>query len=414
MTLPNRALSAVLAALFAALGGASACAQGTPFAASGTPTADASTLLALPFENSPSVPGIEWIGEAIPEVIGSRLANEGVFVINRDDRVRAYDRLGIPVALRPSRATLYEIADEMDADFAVMGRYSFDGQVFTAAAQVLDVKRLRLSKEFTERGPLPNLMDVSNALAWDVLQALRPSSRSRADFLAASPNVRLDALENYIRGITAASRQEQIRRLKEALRISPDYQSAAYQLGKSYLEMRDFPDAIATFTKVKPDTAQGRDALFSAALAAFYQGDYAHAEQWLSQLAARVPLTEVYNNLAVAEARLGKNSALASFERATQRDPDDPDYHYNYALALYRFGDLPAAARQLREVVALKPNDADAKSLLESVSSGAPFSAQGGRGPAERMKRNYDETAFRQAELEVERAAEAAMVNADA
>ena len=379
-----------------------------------TSPVDSATLLVLPFENTSTVPGIEWIGEAIPEVIGSRLAVGGLYVISREDRLHAYDRLGIPVTLRPSHATLYRIAEEMDADFAVLGRYSFDGQTFTASAQILDLKQLRLSKEFSERGPLPTLMDLSNALTWDVLHDLRPDAPSRATFLAASPNVRLDALENYIRGITASAGQEQIRRLREALRISPDYQRALYQLGRTYFEMRDYPNAIATLTKLKPESSEAREGLFYAALSAYYQGDNAHAEEWFSQLASRMPLTEVYNDLAVAQLRLGKNAALQNFERATRRDPNDADYHYNYALALYRFGDSAGAVRQLRESLNLKPGDAEAKAVLQAASNGAPYSsAQGPKPPAERVKRNYDETTFRQAALEVERAAEASMANAD-
>ncbi|HKD92665.1 MAG TPA: tetratricopeptide repeat protein, partial [Terriglobales bacterium] len=221
--------------------------------------------------------------------------------------------------------------------------------------------------------------------------------------------VRLDAFENYIRGITAPTHQEQIRRLKEAVRLSPEFERAMYQLGHADYESRDYQDAVTWLTKLHHDTADAREGMFYAALAAYSQGDYAHAEEWFGQLAARMPLTEVLNDLAVAQARLGKNTALQSFQRAVQADPNDPDYRYNYAVALYRSGDSGAAARQLREALVLKPNDTDAKSLLDAVSSGA----QPAKAPAERIKRNYDETAFRLAELEVERETEARLATAD-
>jgi tetratricopeptide (TPR) repeat protein len=404
---------AVVVAVLVVVAGVCATAQSQPAAVAAAGTrADSSTLLVLPFENTSAVPGIEWIGEAIPEVIGSRLSDEGVYVISREDRLRAYDRFGIPLTLRPPRATLYRIAEEMDADFAVFGRYAFDGQTFTASAQLLNVKQRRLSKEFTERGPLPSVMEVSNGLAWAALHDLNPDA-GREPFMAASPTVRLDALENYIRGITAGARLEQVRRLKEALRISPDYQRARYQLGRTYFEMRDYSNAIANLTKLKPDTAEAREGMFYAALSAWYQGDYARAEEWFGELASRMPLTEVYNNLAIAQLRLGKNTALQNFERAAQRDPNDPDYHYNYGLALYRFGDSSGAVRQLREALALKPSDAEAKTMLEAASSGTANPSKSSQSAPERLKRNYDETAFRQAAVEVERAGEAAMANAD-
>ena len=33
------------------------------------------TLVILPFENASSAPGLEWIGEAFPEVLGPRMAS---------------------------------------------------------------------------------------------------------------------------------------------------------------------------------------------------------------------------------------------------------------------------------------------------------------------------------------------------
>src|SRR3954471_9640832 len=94
------------------------------------------TILVLPFENTSKAPGIEWIGEAFPEVLGQRLSGPGLYVISRDDRNYAFDRMGIPVNVRPSRATLYRIAEQMDSDFVVLGDYNFDGQTFTSHAQV--------------------------------------------------------------------------------------------------------------------------------------------------------------------------------------------------------------------------------------------------------------------------------------
>ena len=61
-------------------------------------------LMIMPFENASNVPGIDWIGESFPEVIGSRLNSTSLFLIGRDDRIYAFDRLGIPTTAKPSRA----------------------------------------------------------------------------------------------------------------------------------------------------------------------------------------------------------------------------------------------------------------------------------------------------------------------
>src|SRR5262249_10270006 len=60
-------------------------------------------LLILPFENVSSAPGIDWVGESFPEVIGNRTNSTPLFIINRDDRLYAFDRLGIPASAKPSR-----------------------------------------------------------------------------------------------------------------------------------------------------------------------------------------------------------------------------------------------------------------------------------------------------------------------
>ncbi len=379
-------------------------------AQSGAPAAGPKSLLILPFENVSRAPGIEWIGEAFPEVSGDRLRAPGVYVVSREERLYAYDRLGIPAALKPSRATLYRVAEQMDTDFLVVGRYNFDGQRFTATAQVLDMKQLRLSNDLAESGPLLNLMEIENALAWDVLRVIAPDNAGeRAAFLAGSAPVRLDALENYVRALLAANRQEKLQRLKEAVRLNSQYDVALLELGKTYFETRDYPNALVWLGKIPRQSLKAREAAFYAGLAAYYAGDYGRAEDEFSFVAAHLPLTEVYSDLGAAQARRGKRTAADYFQRAVQADPDDADYHFNLALALLRNGDQAGALRQAREAAGLRPSDSDARSLLEALNSGATYAGlqQQNKLPAERLKRNYDESSFQQVELEVQKAIEA-------
>src|ERR1700683_3217351 len=81
------------------------------------------------------------------------------------------------------------------------------------------------------------------------------------------------------------------------------------------------------------------------------------------------PLAEVYNNLGVVAARRGQKRAAEDFERAIQNDPSDPDYHFNLAITLARAGDREGAARELRTTLEHRPNDVDAKTLLESLTA---------------------------------------------
>jgi Flp pilus assembly protein TadD len=80
---------------------------------------------------------------------------------------------------------------------------------------------------------------------------------------------------------------------------------------------------------------------------------------------------------------------------------------------------LTGAARHLRETLSLKPNDSEAKALLDAVSANA--SARATRGvvaasekiPLERIRTNYDESSFRQLELKIGAAAEQRLAKTD-
>jgi len=360
-------------------------------------------LMIMPFENASNVPGIDWIGESFPEVIGSRLNSTSLFLISRDDRLYAFDRLGIPTTAKPSRATIYEIAQQIDADYVVVGRYNFDGSTFTAQAQVMDLGKLKLSPQLTESGPLTSLITIQTALTWDVLNALNLTINvSKQQFIAQFPPIRLDALENYIRGIVATKEQEKIKYFKEALRLEPNHTLAMLQLAKTYYNARDYEPAITWFSKIPEADRNGNEAQFYLGMAAYYSGQFDKAETAFKFLSSHLPLTEIYNNLGVVASRRGEKHARSYFEKSIQTDPNDTDYHFNLAVELYREGDAPGAVRQLRELLAIRP-DQEAKSFMDSLAAGTQSKD---RLPLERIKRNYDESSFRQLAAEIENANE--------
>jgi tetratricopeptide (TPR) repeat protein/TolB-like protein len=384
----------------------------------------AQTVVVMPFENESKAPGLEWISESFPEVLGQRLASLAIYVVPREDREYALDRAGIPANVHLSRASLYQIAEQMDADFAVLGSYNYDGQTFSATTQILDLKKLRLSPEIKEQGELVKMMTVENALAWDVLHQVRPELAGAKDaFVAAAPPVRLDAFENYIRGEVSTSQPAKIKYFREALRLNPDYVLAMLALGRTYFDGRDYEQAVPWLAKVPHDNPWAREANFYLGLAAFYQNDYDKAATAFSFLESRMPLTEVYNNLGVVAARKGKRSELDYFRKSVDADPSDPDYHFNLGVALYKAGDSAAAVRQLRETLNLRPDDTEARSFLESITANGVARLQatqqssaaenGARAPLERIKRNYDESSLQQLALEIENAAEARLAGSD-
>lgn len=363
----------------------------------------------MPFENASNNPGIDWIGEAFPEVLGQRLNSGSLVLVSRTDRQTALDRLGLPAFAKPSRATIYQVAQELDADYTLMGEYRLEGNALTVHAHLLDMGRLRLGPEITEAGTLSDLISIQTALAWDVLNALqRLDIPSKQQFVAKFQPIRPDALENYIRGVLAPTSQEKIRHFKEAVRLEPGDALAMLQLGKAYFDAKDYESAMLWLTKIPRASSSANEADFYLGLAAFYAGQMDKSQAAFRALASRLPLTEVYNNLGVALVRLSDRQAREYFEKAVQTDPNDPDYHFNLAIALYREGQPQEAARELKDVLAIN-SDAEAKALLDAINSGA----RPARVPLERIKRNYDEASFRALAQEIEISNEARLQKTD-
>ena len=176
------------------------------------------------------------------------MASGRFYLVPREDRAYAFDRAGIPLTAHLTRISLYQIAEQMDVDYIVLGRYDYDGQQFRAHAQLLDMKALHLSPELTESGPLPNMVEVQDALAWDLLhQAQMSDLPAKTSFVAASTPVRLDAFENYIRGMIATSHQEKIKHFHDAIRLDPAYYEAMLQLGHTHYDNREYDPAASWF-----------------------------------------------------------------------------------------------------------------------------------------------------------------------
>ena len=372
-------------------------------------------MLVVPFENASGAPGLEWVGETLPEILGQRMASNSLYQVGRADRNYAFDRLGMPQNLRPSHATLFRLGEEMDVDYIVMGRYSFDGRTFTVSARLLEMSKLRLLPEVTESGPLPKLLELESALAWDLLRQLTPDLvTSRNQFVAAAPPVRLDAFENYIRGLLATARQEKLRYFRAALRIFPSYSAALLELGKTYYAGRDYKDAAAWLARIPKADPLASEANFYLGLSLFYAGEFDRAESAFNFVASRLPLTEVYNNLGVVNARRGRKTALEYFRKAADADPTESDYRFNLAVALFRAGDSAGAQRELREALRLRPSDSEAKALLATLTAPAPPRASPEpRLPLERIRRNYDEASFRRLALEIQNQNELRLAGSD-
>ena len=69
-----------------------------------------------------------------------------------------------------------------------------------------------------------DLIAVFDSLAWKLTRQLDPKfSVAEETFVAAGKGMRLDAFEQYIRGITEPDHDERLRHLNQAVQLNPGF-----------------------------------------------------------------------------------------------------------------------------------------------------------------------------------------------
>lgn len=373
-------------------------------------------LLVLPFDNRTGQPSLDWIREAAAELLSSRFDSAGFAPMSRADRMYALDHLGLPQGFQPSRASSLKLAQTLDADSIVVGSFHLDSGEIVAEAQIVDVPHLRMGPAVTARGDMSDMIDVFDSLAWKLTRQLDPAfSVAEETFIAAGKSLRLDAFEQYIRGITEPDESERQQHLEKAVKISPDFSPAWMALGREEFTGQEYEQAASAFAKVDRSGPDGLEAGFYRGMSLLFSGDYRTAEQAFADVARVLPLAEVVNNEGVAMSRQG-HDGTALFIQAAADDPTQADYHFNLAVSLNRHGKRTAALNELTQSLKLRPNDNEAQTLLDTwkaranesgadgVASqvsksraGSPDPEAASIDPLERIVRNFDAAAFRQA-----------------
>lgn len=335
----------------------------------------AQTYLVLPLVNLTPKPALGWVGESVAESLREAMTRQGMLVIEREDRIEGQRRLALRPNVRLTQASILKLAESLDADRVLFGTFELSeadpGANATAMGQLklsarsINVRELQSGQDYGASGPLEELASLQANLAWQTLKIFMPQNApSEDEFLQSRNRLRIDAIENYVRGLLAATPEARDRFFQQALKLEPKYSQAAFQHGKLLFDKGSHPAAILQLEKVQPKDPNYRQAGFLLGLAKFYHADYKGAESAFLRVATELPLSEVYNNLGLVQLRLNSAEALASLRRALEGDDKDPVYHYNLGLALLRRGAHAEAADQFRAVLAREPGDPDATKML--------------------------------------------------
>lgn len=400
--------------------------------------ARADTVAVLPFWNqassnqsaatqpdaAPQTGNLDWIGESIAEMVREALGARGILSFDRTEIEDAVHRLRLHDRAALSQASVIKIGEELDAEQILSGSFEFTRAIPPAtslstsspvlspsrkplsagslriSARVMDRRRMRLGPEFFETGALEDLATIEAHLAWQALKSLAPAmAPPESDFKTLRPAIRLDAEENYVRGLLALDPAQKEKFFLQAARLDARFTLPCYQLGQIHSQRKEYRQAVTWLEKIPPDDMHYRAASFLLGLARFQSGDFPGAQKAFQLIAETVPLSEVYNNLGAAESRGNLPQAADDFRKALAGDDRDPVYQFNLGYALWKKGDFTEAAAHFRAVLDRDPEDQVATLLL-----GRCLKKQGGRSGVaaadarlaglERLKTNYDERAY--------------------
>jgi Flp pilus assembly protein TadD len=371
-------------------------------AGSASAAAAGGVTLVAPLSNRTGDPSLDWIGESISETVREALGGEGAPVVRREDRLQAASKLSLQPASPWTLASGIKLAEATGAALVLYGHFTLEPAperpdsrgALRITARLFDRVAVLQREEFLEVGPLENLAMLQTQLAWQALEALRPSQRDREQFLEQHPPVKVNALEHYIRGLMAPSPEQRHRFFTLAARFDPAFPHPCFYLGKMHFEKDNYREAAAWFARVGAGRGFHLEAGFLLGLSRYETGDFRGALQAFERVAASLETPEVHNNLGAVLLRLDRPEALAHFRKALDAVPSDPDYHFNVGYSLWKRGDFEAAAERFRAVLDREQEDPDAVLLLGRCLKKAGPRPGDARGEGlERMKDGWEEPA---------------------
>jgi len=380
---------------------------------------NAETAAVLPFTNqtaasSPARANLDWIGESIAETVRDALGSHGIVALDGNDLQDAYRRLGLRERSILTEASVMKIGEILDAEQVVYGSFEFTPEAggnpesrgsLKVTGRVVDRRRMRLSPEFVETGALEDLATIEAHIAWQTLSLVAPNAAPpESEFRTLRMPIRLDAEENYIRGLLTKDPEQKEKYFTQATRLDSRFTRPCYQLGRIHYDRKEYRQAVQWLLKIGPEDFLYREASFLKGLALFQSGDYPAAQKAFQAIADTVPLGEVWNDLGASESRRNLPQAIDSFRKALEGDQNDPVYHFNLGYALWKKGDFAAAAQRFRSVLDRVPDDEQAAELLDlclkkqssrvDSRSSQPRAADARLQNLERLKTNYEERAY--------------------
>ena len=319
-----------------------------------------------------------WLGEASASLLADELSVLGLPALPREDRVAVFDQLQVPMSSELARATMIRIGELIGASEIVFGEVQLGANV-VVRARTIQLSTGRHLPDVVESADLAALYPLFSTIA---PQIVRHTGRSPATPKTRPIALPLPVLENYIKGLMAATPAAQQRFLESAMSQAPRDGRILTALWRVYTEQDLHEKALAAASAVPPESPFLRRARFNVALSLveLKRLDGAHRE--LTALHTQQRSGAVSNALGVVQLRRGAPATPTPafyFERAANETPGQTDYLFNLGYARALDGDAPGALMWLREVVRHDAGDGDAHLVMSAVLSAANRGAEAQR-----------------------------------
>jgi tetratricopeptide (TPR) repeat protein len=347
-------------------------------------------FIVIPFDNPTQEARLAWMREGAAILLTDALSAAGAPVIEREERLQAFDRLQLPAHATLSRASTIRVGEALAASAVVSGTMLMDGDQLTVRARVVRLDSGRLLPEVVATGPLTDLFNVFGRLAQQIHNT--PASPALTnDRFAPSPQV----FELYVKGLVAETPATARGFLEQALKAAPRFDRVRLALWDLHSEADEHQRALDLVSAITKDSTLFREGRFRRALSLMDLKRHDDALNTLRAMQSESPSAPVANAIGVAELRRTATHepgrATYYFSQASELDPTDGDLFFNLGYSYWLDKDARAAMYWLREAVRRDPGDGDAHFILGVAlqQTGAATEATRERELAERLSSKY-------------------------
>jgi tetratricopeptide (TPR) repeat protein/TolB-like protein len=320
-------------------------------------------IVVLPFENPTQDARLAWMREGAAILLSEMLMSSGETVIDREERLQAFDRLQLPASATLSRATSIKVGQVVTAGAVVSGSVAMEGDQLIARARVIRLDSGRLLPEVSARGAIADLYGIFARLAPQVRGSSQPASPV-GDRLPPTPQV----FELYVKGLVAETPSTALAFLDQTLKAAPQFDRARLAMWDLHSEASDHQKALDIVSAIRPDSRFSREGRFRRALSLMNLKRFDDALETLRGMMKEESSATVANAIGVAELRRTTTPqpgrATYYFSQASELDPSDGDLFFNLGYAYWIDKDPKAAIYWLREAVRRDPGDGDAHFIL--------------------------------------------------